>query len=916
MPSNRTHRLVPALAAAALLLPCVPRAAAEPRPKEYDVRVRYQIDAFRNAHVRQFTKEMIPRLESLGLDVEPGPEDEAENPQVNRLNGTISAANARKLLTERHVRALLLVPHDAKLPSAEEPVRVDLELASFLSPRDVRVLAGQEPAAPDEVDAAVARLGRQRLLADQVRVVLTDKEQGFGFREAGGYDSRWHTRLVGTVPSGKLDALLDDLRRLPAGESLGAPFHSTWPLRVIEVMALVPFPVQAPVPLPTPRGEEKIAPDLRALLANAAAAAGPARMEVILWATPAANDRTWQRRLQSVAPDLAIEGRLGPLVSVYGPAKQALNLAALPDVSTVRLPRSGEPRVPVPAGVRPDARAALHAAGLDKLHGLGHRGRGLRVAIVNGDFRGWEGLVGKQLPAKTTYLDMTAERNRLLLPDEQAGNPREPGVGTRCALAAAVAAPEAEFTLIRVDPAAPYQLQEVARFINGESFLPDSLNARDRELEADRRDIERRQEELNREQLALLGENVSLAPDVSERPEFYGLDPKRDAELIARQRAYIKARGALDRDQRAYLGRFQRFLRLLADLQHLRGINVVASTLVWNEGQPVDGSGPLSRYFDDRPFGAALWFQSAGDTRGQSWSGPFREVDGDGVMEFAPPGTRLPEGHWSPQLNFLAWEPAGQPRTADLPAGARLRVSVQWREVHDPEFFLDRTDPYRPSLANLNVVLLRQLDPAGAKRPRDDMEVVAQSVSLPQRLDNQPASATYEQTVEFTVKEPGRYALRVLGRIPDGIRPPGVPTLPVMQRWGEIHPRVFIQTLDGPGRAVFADYAPAVGNLGTPGEARAVITVGAADLENRREPSSATGPPAGLELLPKPDVLAYGAVEQGGTSVATGFAAGLVASARSAGIPRSRFLEAMQVLPGGVMRVPPCLLEGTSVGRR
>jgi hypothetical protein len=918
MSSTHTHRNLAALAAACLLLSLVSRAAAEPRPQEYDVRVRYQIDAYRNARVRQFTKEMIPNLEALGLDVEPGPEDEAENLEVNRLNGTIAAANARKLLNERHVRAILLVARGVKLPSGEDPVRVDLELASFLNPRQVRILAGREPAAPDDLDAAVDRLRQQRLLADQVRAVLQD----VGFREAGGYDARWHTRLVGTVPSGKLDTLLDDLRRLPAGEKQSAPLQTTWPLRIIEVMAQVPFPVQRPVPIAPPRGEERIAPELRALLADEAAAANSVRMDVILWATPAADDRSWQRRLHSVAPDIAIEGRLGPLVSVNGPAKQALALAASPEVSTVRLPRSGEPRVLVPAGVKADARPALHAAGLDKLHGIGHRGRGLRLAIVDGDFRGWQALVGKGLPKGTTYLDVTAERNRSLFPDETPGDANVLGVGTRCALAAAVAAPEADLILLRIDPAAPFMLEELARWINGERFLPVSLDVRGQDLEFDRQAVDRRQEDLTVERQALLNENVSLAPDLAERPEVYGLDPKRDAELIARQRAYVKARGALDRDQRDYQDRFRRYVRLLADLRGLRGIHLVASPLVWNEGHPVDGTSTLSRYFDERPFGAAQWFVSAGNTRDQSWSGTFHDVDGDGVLEYAGLGTSLPEGDWSPQLNFLAWEPAGQPRTAELPANARLRVSVQWREAHDPEFFHDRDDPYRPSLANLNLVLLRQLDPTAAKQPRDDLEVVAQSVSLPQRLDNEPSSATYEQTLEFTVKEPGRYVLRVEGRVPAGIRPPGAPSLPVLERHGEIHPRIFIQTLDGAGRAVFSDYAPAVGSLGMPGDARAVLTVGASGLDNRRESSSAGGTPHDLELLRKPDVLAYdvfrgtGGDDSSGTGTATGFAVGLAASVQTAGAAGRGFLERLQVLPGGVLRVPAILQTDRSVGRR
>jgi hypothetical protein len=41
-----------------------------------------------------------------------------------------------------------------------------------------------------------------------------------------------------------------------------------------------------------------------------------------------------------------------------------------------------------------------------------------------------------------------------------------------------------------------------------------------------------------------------------------------------------------------------------------------------------------------------------------------------------------------------------------------------------------------------------------------------------------------------------------------------------------------------------------------------------------------------------------------GTNLATSFAAGLTASALSAGYGHGRFLEAMQVLPGGVLHVP------------
>jgi hypothetical protein len=435
-------------------------------------------------------------------------------------------------------------------------------------------------------------------------------------------------------------------------------------------------------------------------------------------------------------------------------------------------------------------------------------------------------------------------------------------------------------------------MQAVARFINGEAFRTEAMESRRSELDQDRVDLDNRA-------AILLTERRKLLDTVGPFDEF---EPK--------WKAYKEKQDQFDKEEADYRGRTSRFLQLVLDLRGLRAVDIAATALVWNEGVPVDGSSALSRYFDDRPFHATMWFQAAGNTRGQSWSGPFLDSDGNGVMEFAPAGTRLRAGNWSRELNALAWQPFAGPGTVDVPANTTLRVSVQWHEAHDPEFLKNGEDVYREPLANLQVVLLRQLDPSGAKQPADDLEVVAQSVGLPQRIDNQPSSATYEQTVEFTVKEPGRYFVRVEGRKFPGIRPPSVPTLPIMEKGWELRPRVFVETLAGDGRAVFLDFAPVAGGLGMPADAERVLTIGAANRLNQVEPYSAGGPPHSLLLLPKPDLLAYdelggeGGLSAYGTSISTSFAAGLAASSLSAGAPKLKFLEAVQHGPGSVLRVP------------
>jgi hypothetical protein len=868
----------PALAIASALLALAAPAFAQPAvpkpPAEYDVVLRYRIDAFRTEHIVQFDQ-MVQYLNSIGFQKTSEFEDERESRAIDKMQGVIASASARQLLTERHVKTILLIPRGAKIfadpekPNPDQPLRVQLELGTLLDPT------------------------RQPVLADQVREVLGK----LGFREAVGYDNRGHTRLVGMLPAGAVfNALLSDLHKDAVGATLPAPFRAVTPVRVVEVMAGMP-PVAEHPPLPAvPKGTEKLAPDLRALLADKEAAAKPTRMEVILSFTPAAAERDWIKPLRQAAPSLAIDGRLGQLVSVHGLPEQMPAVAALPFVSTVRLPASARPQAqdaPAPANLR----EALRAAGLERLHGLGHRGKGVRVAVIDGDFRGWQGLVGKDLPDGTTLVDLTRARNRDLQPDPAPGDPQALGHGTRCAQLLMQAAPEAALTLIRIAPAAPYQLQEAARFINGENVRSLSLANRADELEDDHLTLETERKPLLEERRFIL--NAIEDPDVFK---------KRWAE-------YKKKQDDFDRRERDYHDRLARYLQLQRDLRGLKGVAVVACPLVWNEGHPVDGGSTLSRFFDDRPFKAAVWFQSAGNTRGQAWTGLFRDADGNGVMEFAAPGTRLPAGRWTPELNFLAWQPHDGRTGPDIPAKARLRVSLQWREAHDPEFLNRGEDPFRTPLADLRLVVLRQRDPSGTKLPADDLEVVAQSVGLPQRLDNQPAAATYEQSVEFTAEAGGRYVLRVEGRAPASIRPASAPTLPAAQRTSELRPRVFVETLSGGGRAILADFTTDRpgrdldgGSLGMPADAHRVITVGAADRTSKPEPYSAAGPPMNLELLPKPNVLAFDVpAEEGGpygTSLATSFSAGLAASALSAGAPACKLLEALQVPPGGLLRVP------------
>jgi hypothetical protein len=852
--------------------------AAPPPPPEYRVQIRYRIRAAGVGRLAQY-QALIRYLDSIGFRKEAGSEDAGEDSEQTRMTGTIASGAALRILVDPHVQSILLLP-----PGYELPADVD---------QTVKVQLGLKAGLP---------LDRQRLLADEVRGLLREA----GFHEAVGYDNRGHTRLVGTVPAGNLELLLEDLRwqgsgwlapRVPVAE-LPSPVRGTWPLRVVEVMP-EPAGVEPARDVPPPPESTgtfdpllKISRDLRAL----AAQEQPVRMEIILAAAPTELDRTWRRDLELAAPGSMIEGRLGPVVTLRAVPKQAEELAKLPGVSTVRLPRPASVEFLPPARVPQNNREALRATGLDRLHASGFRGQRVRAVVVGSDFRGYEQFLGTQLPARTRSIDLTAECEPSIEPKKFSSDVPSVGRDTQCALALALAAPAAELTLVRIDPEAPYQLEAVARYISGEPVRSDCLDRRGDELSEENNRLQQRRAQLLEERRQVL-DNF-----------------RQDEASVKRREAYFKNQAELDRQEQEHQRRQQRLLDLVRDLGALKGTQVVACSLVWGDGYPVDGGSPLSRYFDDLPCRAALWLQAAGDTNGQAWAGLFRDVDGNGFMEFAPPGTPLRPGRWSSELNFLSWQPARGAAAPDLPK-ARLRVSIQWREPHDPAFWQSGSDLYQRPLADLRLLLLRQRDPTGTKLPADDMEVVARSDGIPLHLDNQPSSAAYEQTLEFTVDNPGRYALRVEGRVQDTIRPASQPTLPNLQKTWELRPRIFVRVLDDSGRALLGDYATGRGSSGIPADAHAVISVGALDSSDRPERYSVMGSPSDQELRPRPDAFSFDELTLGveaaeaaaGTGIAAAFAAGTAASALSGEMRPNSFLCFVPGQPGGLLRIQPPL---------
>jgi len=911
------------------------RATADPLPPyavptAYQVKLRYDINAPRDLHIVLYDA-LIAHLKSLDFDFTPPlnehPRQNRENPYKNDLSGVVAGDKALAILKNPSVASLLLVPEGFVLPAGDQPVQVRVQLP------------GGFP------------LPRQRELRNQTLAMLQEQ----GFKEGYGYDSRGYqgmplTRLAGTIFAGQLELLLKDLRRQPTGwlaplgevADLPMPLRSVSPVLVIEVLADAAPPADPTPPEPRPEDSlQKLSADLWDIAKLPDRQADNVRVQIILGRRPIVGDEQWRQLLSQAAPSLFVEGQMSQIVSGLVAVADIPRLASVPEVSAVRLPRA--PVVQVDPGIRfkTDNQAALEGCGLDGLQKAGHRGKNVRLAIIDTDFRGWDKMVkSRHLPRSTRLIDLTAEQNPDIYPAPMDGD--ELGHGTHCALAAALAAPQAEIALVRISATDPFQFQRVFDFVQNRPFS---------------NDLQRRQDEIFAERGRLRSQRADLINDRKRVFENFEEDLNNEVDFgfLGAVRGWVFSERDWHQqwmnyhasEEKLVAERQERLTRLLGQALSLKGTHIVSSSLGWHSGYPMGGSAPLTRALDDRTATLPLWFQSAGNVKGQCWHGFFRDDNTNNAMEFAPPqpgkgqaeGDVQPAlGHWSRELNFLAWQPYEDKVVADLPEKAKLRVSVQWREPHDAELGArwPAEDVYARPLAELRLLILRQRDPDARTLPADIFEVAAYSSGLPQRLDNQPGSATYEISAEFIVDRPGRYAVQIerqpenqwilirdeqgvprmklVDRLaPISIQPIGETILPQFARTWELYPRVFVENADTEtnktGRPIFADFATDFGVPGVPTDARRVIAVGAANLGGQPQPYTALGTPMNRSMAPTPVVLMFDRLQVGpegfgpayGSNLATPFAAGLAACALSAGMSPEQFLYQVRQRPGKLL---------------
>lgn len=831
-------------------------------PAKYHIDLRYKIATEQNQRVRAY-RALTADLEKVGF-VAAAREDadlDQFDPLAERLSGTIASKDAAKLLDIPAVKTALLRADGTDLPDdAKKPSQLRIRIASGLNPTEQQLFHSQ----------VVAQLGR------------------LGFQEMTGYDHAGYSLVRGAMPSGRVPELLRDLRDQPSGwffseiprEQLNLPLRDIMPVRLIEVLPdLAAGPVVAPVaPLPEAIASPKYSLDLRTYLADPATAGKPLRVELVLDGALPEGALELRNLLRLRLPTAAMEGVYGnfAVIRVTRPA-DLTTLAAITNVLSIRLPRlAAEQPGSMKTGAATDK--ALQQANVFTLHSLGYKGDGTRVIVLATDFAGAEKLLGTRLPKAVEYLDLTAELSPTVEP-----LPPGPGVsGTETAAAVHAAAPNADLVLVRLDPVAIHQLLTVTKTVLGNVGASVAVQTRGEELSAE-------------------AEALSVRRDlVVEEYRRAFADLSDDEKPTKRREAAAAAYQKLLDDEKVFKGKTDRLTTLRTKLLALRGANVIVNTLVWEDGYAHDALSEVSRLLDSRfapqPTRSGLralkapavpaWVQAGSTSLGSVWTGPFLDTDGNGAMEFAAPDTKRAPGTWSPEANFLALVGADGKPTETLPAGSKIRVSVQWREPRDPD-----TDLTGQAAFPFTLKLLRQIDPTGEKVATDEFTVVAQTVGPPTHVQRTFAAGVYEQVLEVTIPADGRYALRVEGKLSTAS------LVRTSRNTFELRPRIYVAANDAAiaakGRLAFATYAPVASGVAIPGDSSVAITVGIAN--------GLTGAGPGMLLRVKPDVFVP---DVASPDAATGLVAGVAACLADTGVQSGGMVRLLTPQPGGWLKLP------------
>lgn len=742
----------------------------------------------RRGQLKQIIGSLAAYQAKLALE-DGGIEQVTEDTEVRWLPGSIPRGNEGKLAMVPFVRGVIL--YDPTIQGAlkeQDPYRIECRL--FVSGKR-------------EDRSGVWRATQKYL-------------QPMGFLDAFAYDTLDFSRIMGSMPGGKIHPLVEEQAQKRMKNVASDPVIKD-PAPIVAVFvrgegATEPLPA-----FTVPVGEAaRMPPDTRAVLAqpppmppadgdktekppaDAAAPPPPAqvpvRFEVILEqvsrtdASQEAKDLPWWGELGDGA---VLEARLGSLLTVKCTANQARIIAKQSGVAQVRFPRG-------PATLGMGSSAANAQAGPF----VRTRTADSPLVILHHDFQGWREQLGKGLNQATVLVDLTRERNSGLLPDPFPTAPGGLGAGTKLAMESTrgVGTPP---VLVRIDPNSPAMIRRLVHALVGERYPTTLLSLRQGEA---------------REQINTLSSQVVRAEEAVDAAESNAEGDS--AEQLKRRKEAMGVVADLNKRINALTRIDQEVVFFQADMLGLAKAGVVVSGISWLEGHPQGGMAGVSRLIEEAFRGKLLWIQAVPETRSQVWSGTLADRDGNGWAEL-----RMGINNHDAEFLPLTWKPVGEGAMGPR----RARLTVQYHEAHHPDLVQVRPDLFRSPINKLRPLVVFQ---PTAALPGDPWSVVAQADGVALKLQQDANGASWEQQVDVDLSTPGRYAIRLEADPARDVVPRELASTPSNRRRYNAPVRMILSALDATGTPQWAEasgWRPERPEwVAAPGLADGIITVGPA----------------------------------------------------------------------------------------
>jgi len=674
-----------------------------------NIRVKFRIQVYGVERIRQ-VDEMLKFLKATGFTTtDENLFEKLQDESVSSFDGTIQLGKENKCINPRWIYSVTTWPVGSEDPyKSEGPVRIEVEFPQYMQNK------------------------KQLEFWEDVKNSLSK----IGFINAVSYNPELFTRITGNLIGKTLPII--DTKIFPealrtAGVSV-TPFafprvvkvHSDWPLvkpRVLEEIKENSLRKMSPAARKKLEGKEQKLEKWLVILNHQP----PGQNEI--------------SELFANLNDAIVEGANGALFEILATPISIKNLAALPSVMFVT---PAETQIKTDYTIKQNNLLNIfpNEGATQPARNLRGVGAPASIAIVGTEFLGWEKAFG-EIQTQSELVDLTQIRDFAMdkMPYEKSLG--EVGFHTKRALEIAKIYPGTKIVLVRIDPAVPTMLDEVAGFANRDLKSSYALLSRYSETDVAKRFLQ--------------GDNQFLQSERAFLIDQFGDSP----DVVTRREAYKEKKAKWDKENRDLHEKINRILKLREQLMEFKSHKLFIVLENLSSQLPVYQNVALSLFSDESKFKTAAWLMPDSLFERISWRGPFSDSNHNGMMEFR---NSKSNDKWGDERLIIQFEKDGK-MFDKIPQGKKIRVRVRWREGVEWSTATVEGETAPKAKAKLNVLFLLNENPLPGRKLADQFLVVKETGNDPFCIFRNKTFAIFEHLIDLESPIEGQYALAIEGKV-------------------------------------------------------------------------------------------------------------------------------------------------------